>query len=764
MIGFGRTAARLAWRDLRFSSTRVALVILAVAAGGATVTAVLSLDAEMRSKLHGNAREWIAADIAVRLHEPPAPEELDALAPMLQQGMEQTMVTETYGMVASASAPDAILCYVKVVDPDHYPFFGAIRLNSGMTLVETLKGDTVVVSPDVLDRLHLRVGGSLRLGKSEFRVAASIATEPDWSAGVSTALPRILMSAETFEHAGLARLNDNRSYRLLFRLPGSQGSAASSVTAARSQLERIFPSAEVLDYRDPDPAAAASFEAAATFLQLAAALVLVAGSAALLLLIYLHMQRRLDSIAVMKALGGQSQRILAIYAVQICGLGLAGGIASALIGPLLTKGFAALANLYLPLGLAGQWEWSRALESGAFGLLAALPAILIPILRIREARPAMVLRRHTANLSARWSPAIRLPHAFPATSRLAARNLFRPGHHSFVIIAMLTGSTAILTATYICQRRVGETIQQAIPARGANLYLIGLEKNHLDEAIRWAAQQTEVEAPPQVFPFAWLRLASVNGMNPSGIREQWLVTCSSSVAPGTALLPGTGVDGIKIGDELAFAGKTRPLTGRVSGTRTDDLDDIISAITLPCRELENVPLFYHAAIRVRPDREDAFRHALSARFPSLPTLSRHEFTAFVQRAADRAVGMVQLMCWAIFAIVLALQASLVGAVQRLRTGESAIMRALGARSGFLVQMSCFEYGFLGLIATLLGIAGSTGLSSMLLSVILRRWAFAFDLPTVSVSFLVAPLLTALVGAVAGIRSRRLTPLEVLRDE
>src|ERR1035437_1009693 len=302
----------------------------------------------MRSKVRGNAREWIAADLYVKLTDLPSDEEMAALAPLFRQGATQTLVTELYGMVSADQVPDPALTFVKVVDPDRYPFYGTLVLRPALPLRDALSGDSVVVSRNLLEEMKLQAGDVLHLGKGRFRIAAMIVAEPDWSAGFSTALPRVLLSPENFQRAGLA-LQGEGLHKLLFRL------ARADLFAARQLLEEAFPDDQVVDFRDPDPRAAAAFDEAAAYLTVAAWMALAVGSLAVALIMHLHIQRRLDTVAVMKALGARANQVMAIYGLQALGLALAGGLLGAVAAPLVERVLAGLAQRFFPVNLTAGW-------------------------------------------------------------------------------------------------------------------------------------------------------------------------------------------------------------------------------------------------------------------------------------------------------------------------------------------------------------------------------------------------------------------------
>jgi predicted lysophospholipase L1 biosynthesis ABC-type transport system permease subunit len=759
---FWRAALRIAWRDLRSSPRRALGGILAVAAGVAAAGAVHALSAEMRSKVRGNAREWIAADLYARLTDRPSDEEMAALAPLFRQGAEDTVVTELYGMVSSDRAADPALTYIKVVDPRCYPFYGTVILRPAAPLREALGADSVVVSRNLLEDLKLKPGDELRLGKGRFRIAAVIDAEPDWSAGLSTALPRVLLSPEAFERSGVA-LEGHVAHKLLLRL------GQTDIQTARQLLDRTFPDDTVVDFRDPDPVAAAVFEEAAIYLTVAAWLALAAGALAVALILHLHIQRRVDTAAVMKALGARSSQVLAIYGLQALGLALAGGLLGAAAAMPMEHAMAALWQRFFPVNLAAGWNWWSAAGAVCAGVLAAVPAAAGPILRMRRISPLGVLRRYTAPAMTRLPSRFALPRFLPLAVRLGARNLMRPANHSVAMVAALSGGVAILTATYLCQRQVSQQIARALPTGGANLYLVFADRGQIEAAAQWLAGQPGVEGRPQVFPLIHLRLDRIDGAAmpaDSGAEPRmWLATCSDAVAGGEVLIPSANpLLHVKTGDELEFASKAHLVRGRVAARRFDYLDGFVPALTFPCAAFQGLAVFYHAAVRVNPSQESAVRRALAGRYPALPTISRTEFTNMVRQISDAAVTMMQLVCCAVLAAGVVLQILLVAAGKNLRLAEAAIVRALGAPPRLVMRVFLCEFGLLGLSAGVIGSLLGAALASLLSTVILGRATVLVDFRIALLAAASTAVVAAAAGAGASAGILRRKTMEILRQE
>src|SRR6201999_3338143 len=126
---------------------------------------------------------------------------------------------------------------LKAVDPRRYPFYGTAELQPAGDLRQVLTDSTVVVAEDLLIRLHTRVGASLKIGNSVFRIAAILAHEPDrMSSGMGLG-PRVMMTQSALDHSGLLQQGSRSGERFLFKLTNPSG----NVAAARSRLEQVLP-------------------------------------------------------------------------------------------------------------------------------------------------------------------------------------------------------------------------------------------------------------------------------------------------------------------------------------------------------------------------------------------------------------------------------------------------------------------------------------------------------------------------------------------
>lgn len=387
------TAARIATRELRGSPGKFAFVVLSVAIGVAALTGVRSFSASFRSMLLLRARTLMAADLAARMSTAATPAELRSLDALPQ--LDRTPIVEMLSMASSSTSPDPLLISLKAVDPAKYPFYGNVGLQPAMPLAQAVTDSTVAVGDDLLLRLHLRLGDSIKLGDSMFRIAAVVLDEPDRLTGTFAAGPRVLISRHALASTSLLAPGSRATRRFLFKLETSASGPASDkqVAELRSRLESILPAASVTDYREANPSITRALDGATGLLSLMSLVALVLGAIGVAMAMRAHLQQRFDSIAIMKSLGAGSSQIMRIYLLQTLLLGLGGSI----LGLALGLGV----QLTLPLFLAkllrltpGFHMDARAslLGLGA-GVLTTLLFTLPPLLDIRNVRPILIFRR-----------------------------------------------------------------------------------------------------------------------------------------------------------------------------------------------------------------------------------------------------------------------------------------------------------------------------------------------------------------------------------
>jgi putative ABC transport system permease protein len=294
----------LAAREFRGSIGRIVFFAACLAVGVAAVVAVAGLSSALDDTIRSQARQLLAADLAVSSRRPIAPKVLaavDGLPGALRvQVMELPSVVSALPVGEGDGAPGAsVLCELKAVGGG-YPFYGELLTEPARPLDELLDADHVVVAPELLTRLDLRVGDGLRIGGELFTIAGVVTAEPD-RMGASFAFgPRVLLSLAALERTGLAGLGSRVRYQVLVRLP--DGTTPEKLAAAAATIRGAITEPEFVELEtasEAQPTLRSGLARVERFLGLVALLSLLIGGIGVAQAVRAWLAGRLDAIAIL---------------------------------------------------------------------------------------------------------------------------------------------------------------------------------------------------------------------------------------------------------------------------------------------------------------------------------------------------------------------------------------------------------------------------------------------------------------------------------
>jgi putative ABC transport system permease protein len=384
--------ARALVRESRGSRGRLAFFIACLAVGVAAVVAVAGLSASLRDGIRREARQLLAADLAVRGNQPLPPAALKAIAAL--PGARRTDVKET---VTVAAAPEqggqpgaSQLVELKVVD-GVYPFYGKLE-----------------VAGDLLAHLKLKVGDALQIGGQPFKIAGVVVAEPDRVGLSFTVGPRVFLDGAGFARTHLEDQGSRITYRALVRLP--DGISAADLDTAAERVKRDLPGDEsfrVETYRQAQPALRENIARIEKFLGLVALLSLFVGGIGVAQSVRAWLTGRLDAIAILKCLGMRPRELFPLYLGQTVLLGLAGSVLGILAGVAVQMTLPRLFPDLIPPEFIRPWQPAALLRGLGLGVGVAMLFSLPPLSAVLRVPPARVLRRDAEPLPRhRWVTAV----------------------------------------------------------------------------------------------------------------------------------------------------------------------------------------------------------------------------------------------------------------------------------------------------------------------------------------------------------------------
>ena len=311
--------------------------------------------------------------------------------------MRSTRITELVTVAAappsSAGAGRSQLVELKAVDGD-FPFYGTLTLEPERPLAELLADDGAVVGARAPGAARPAVGDPIAIGGKRFTLRGTVLAEPDRLGNAFTLGPRLFLSGESLRSTGLVALGSRVTHRLLLKLP--EGTPAAAVERSPPRLRGAL--ADPAFYRietsaEGQPELRRGVDRTERFLGLVALLSLLVGGVGVAQTVRAWLAGRLDSIAVLKALGVRPREILALYLGQTVLLATAGSLAGVLLGLGLERLVPSLAGSLLPVLPQIEFQPLAMLRGLGLGLGISLLFALPPLLAALAVPAARVLRR-----------------------------------------------------------------------------------------------------------------------------------------------------------------------------------------------------------------------------------------------------------------------------------------------------------------------------------------------------------------------------------
>jgi putative ABC transport system permease protein len=517
---------RLILREAAALGPQALLYLLCVVLAIVSLVAEQGLATNIDQALRRDARGLAAADILIHAHRPIGAVLTARVEQLRQQGqVEMAAVWIFYSMVRPQNRESSLLAQIKAVQPG-YPFYGSVTLASGRPFAEQLQPGGVLVEQALLDRLGLRVGEQLRLGNATLTVRDIVIKEPDRPMDFFALGPRIFVAAADLPRLELLEKGSRIGYNLLLkvnretelpgiaadlqRLAGSDGEQVTTYLGAESRIKRYY-------------------DNFLFFLSLIAIFTLLLAGIAMERAVTALLKGRSWTIAILRTLGACGSFVFGNYLVLVLAVGLGGALAGLALGLGLERLLLRLAGDLLPRATAPDLSWPALLRALATGLVVISVFSLLPLLRLKNVRPAAVFAGQPLGGGSRLSLIVSLAgilgffsflvlqavegwrtglyfilgslglvllcgllakalllglRRLPSRSlpmRQAIRGLFRPGASALAILTTLSASCVLVFTIVLVEHNLSDLFIDSFPEDAPNLYFIDIQPSQLAE-------------------------------------------------------------------------------------------------------------------------------------------------------------------------------------------------------------------------------------------------------------------------------------------
>lgn len=550
---------RLALLELRSGLQGFRIFLACLIIGVAAIAGVGSLSDRLAEGLVREGQPLLGGDVEFSLpHRTLTPAEDKFL-----NSLGQTSHALTLRAMAAAQDQSALV-EVKAVD-GFYPLYGKLELEGDAALQPILARGQAVADPLLFTRFGLEPGASIKLGDAQIVLAAKIVREPDKISSGFALGPRLLVSRETLDKAGILKPGSLASMRVRVKLADP---AMGAGVEARSK--QAFPSEpwRVRARGEAAPQLTRGLDQLTLFLTLAGLTALITGGIGIANAVKAFLDGRRRSIAILKSLGATSAQVLQVYLAEVLIVAAIGISIGAVIGAVVPWIVASLAASVLPIPIATGIAWGAIGVAALFGFTAVIAFTLWPLGRAVLGEPAILLRGgaglglllpskpviaaivfsflalgllaflrfdgrlvtiyYLAGLAAAFvmlaglgvlvmAVARRLPRPSNATLRLAMANLHRPGAATPAMMLALGLGLTLFVALALVESGLGRELRTALPQAAPSFYFVDV-----DDAIEPQLSGVIAETPGVTSlikaPMLRGRITALNGASPDSVK------------------------------------------------------------------------------------------------------------------------------------------------------------------------------------------------------------------------------------------------------
>lgn len=558
-----RAVFSLAWRESRTARKRLALYMSSISLGVAALVAIDSFAENVTSSVKVQSKALVGGDLTFRSNDK-FPARADSLFEALStQGVVIARQTSFGSMARLARTTGTRLAQVKAVS-DSFPLYGTVVTEPANRWQTLREGPNALVDETLLIALDGQVGDTLSLGYGKF-VVTGILREVPGTPGLAAAIaPRVFIPERYLAETQLLVFGSRAEHEAFARVPGSTN-AASLIARHRGWLE--LANVRVRSAAERERGFTEAIGNLSDFLGVVGLIALLLGGIGVASGVHAFVARKIDTVAVLRCLGGTGPQVTTIYALQSAVMGLLGAAVGAALGVAIQFLLPRAIGQMLPVNVTVELAPSAIGLGLLIGVWVALTFSLRPLLGLRNISPLQALRRNADSsvlkrritdsgvlvvdialiagvmamalsrskstqeamgmvagiagvLLALYLSATLLSKIarkvvrarWPYVVRQGVANLYRPANQTRAVVLSLGFGAFLISTLYIVQSNLLRQFDITAAASTANLLLYDVQEDQapgVDTIIRTAG-----ETILQRVPMVQMKIYSINGRLP----------------------------------------------------------------------------------------------------------------------------------------------------------------------------------------------------------------------------------------------------------
>lgn len=552
---------KMAWRDGRASSRKLALFMASIVLGIAAVVSIQSFGENLKDNIDRQSKSLMGADFIIDSDQPPN-QRVQQLIDSLGGADAREISFSSMAVFRKDGATK--LVQVRGIEGD-FPFYGELETSPVSAAAEFRGRDAALVDATVMAQLGVEPGDSIKLGSVILPVGGALKSVPGSSAIFSSVAPPVIIPYKYIAESGLIQKGSRIDYEFYF--------VAGDGTSMKELEEKLQP---VLKENDADLDTHTStserlgrrYENFAKFLNLVAFIALLLGCVGIASAINIYIKGKLKAVALLKCIGATRRQTFLIYLIQISIMGLMGGILGTVVGIVLQRLFPMVLGDFLPFEVEISYSLQAIVMGLLLGVLMSVLFALYPLMGTLYVSPLQALRVQEKAVSQSKRAAILVslgvflfvflfsywllddwkyafafvagilvtfsilagiagifmklirkffPSSWSFVSRQSLRNLFRPQNQTLTLVLAIGVGTFLISTLYFTKDLL--LAQAAIEGReeSPNMILLDVQTDQQKEVASTVREQG-FEVISNI-PIVTMRIQSIKGVAVNELRK-----------------------------------------------------------------------------------------------------------------------------------------------------------------------------------------------------------------------------------------------------
>ncbi len=351
------------------------------------------LRATVRDAVDAQSRQLLGADLRLASRAPLDPTVEALIARLVDDKRRDTArITRFASMAHTPRSGRSRMVDVRGMQGG-FPFYGEVRTEPAGLWGELAGAEhAALVDPSLLVQLDARVGDELTLGRARFRVRGTITRAPGTFGLGTQVAPRIFIARRYVAETGLVQRGSLVEHMVYLRADETRlqpwlETHRKTVAAAHVRVQTVA------GYRED---LTRSFGALTRYLGLVGLAALALGGVGIGAGMRVFVREKLDTVAMLRALGASSWDVLAAYGLLALALGAAAGLAGSAMGVALQWALPSVLSGFLPVEVDVTFQPTTIATGVGLSLWLTILFAAGPLLDLAGVPPLRALRRDFA--------------------------------------------------------------------------------------------------------------------------------------------------------------------------------------------------------------------------------------------------------------------------------------------------------------------------------------------------------------------------------